>query len=89
MKSMLLNVVFGNMVAVGRLIAIASPDSSPIKRIIQDARERNAVIDATHGRRTRAVVVMDGGHIVLCALQTETLANRLNANSIEELSAQA
>ena len=77
------------MVAVGRLIAIASPDSSPIKRIIQDARERNAVIDATHGRRTRAVVVMDSGHIVLCALQTETLANRLNANSIEELSAQA
>jgi regulator of extracellular matrix RemA (YlzA/DUF370 family) len=89
MKSMLLNVGFGNMVAVGRLIAIASPDSSPIKRIIQDARERNAVIDATHGRRTRAVVVMDSGHIVLCALQTETLANRLNANSIEELSAQA
>ena len=77
------------MVAVGRLIAIASPDSSPIKRIIQDARERNAVIDATHGRRTRAVVVMDSGHIVLCALQTETLANRLNANSIEELSTQA
>ena len=89
MKSMLLNVGFGNMVAVGRLIAIASPDSSPIKRILQDARERNAVIDATHGRRTRAVVVMDSGHIVLCALQTETLANRLNANSIEELSAQA
>ncbi|MEE0681100.1 MAG: DUF370 domain-containing protein [Candidatus Gastranaerophilaceae bacterium] len=89
MKSMLLNVGFGNMVAVGRLIAIASPDSSPIKRIIQDARERNAVIDATHGRRTRAVVVMDSGHIVLCALQTETLANRLNANSIEELSTQA
>lgn len=89
MKSMLLNVGFGNMVAVGRLIAIASPESSPIKRIIQDARERNAVIDATHGRRTRAVVVMDSGHIVLCALQTETLANRLNANSIEELSAQA
>lgn len=89
MKSMLLNVGFGNMVAVGRLIAIASPDSSPIKRIIQDARERNAVIDATHGRRTRAVVVMDSGHIVLCALQTETLANRLNANSIEELGTQA
>ena len=89
MKSMLLNVGFGNMVAVGRLIAIASPDSSPIKRIIQDARDRNAVIDATHGRRTRAVVVMDSGHIVLCALQTETLANRLNANSIEELSTQA
>ena len=89
MKSMLLNVGFGNMVAVGRLIAIASPDSSPIKRIIQDARERNAVIDATHGRRTRAVVVMDSGHIVLCALKTETLANRLNANSIEELSTQA
>ncbi len=89
MKSMLLNIGFGNMVAVGRLIAIASPDSSPIKRIIQDARERNAVIDATHGRRTRAVVVMDSGHIVLSALQTETLANRLNANNLEELSTQA
>ncbi len=89
MKSMLLNVGFGNMVAVGRLIAIASPDSSPIKRIIQDARERNTVIDATHGRRTRAVVVMDSGHIVLSALQTETLANRLNANNIEELNTQA
>ena len=85
----LVNIGFGNVVAAGRIVAIVSPDSSPIKRIIQDARERNAVIDATHGRRTRAVVVMDSGHIVLCALQTETLANRLNANSIEELSTQA
>ena len=80
MHTRLLNVWFGNMVNADRLIAIASPESSPAKRVIQDARERGVIIDATHGRRTRAVIVMDSGHIVLSALQTETVANRLNAD---------
>ena len=80
MHTRLLNVGFGNMVNADRLIAIASPESSPAKRVIQDARERGVIIDATHGRRTRAVIVMDSGHIVLSALQTETVANRLNAD---------
>ena len=80
MHTRLLNVGFGNMVNADRLIAIASPESSPAKRVIQDARERGVIIDATHGRRTRAVIVMDSGHIVLSALQPETVANRLNAD---------
>lgn len=82
MHTRLLNVGFGNMVNADRLIAIASPESSPAKRVIQDARERGVIIDATHGRRTRAVIVMDSGHIVLSALQTETVANRLNADDV-------
>ena len=74
----LINIGFGNMVAANRMIAIVSPESAPIKRIIQDAKEKGILIDATHGRRTRAVIITDSDHIVLSYLQCETVANRLN-----------
>ncbi len=73
----LVNIGFGNMVSANRMIAIVSPESAPIKRIIQDARERGFLIDATHGRRTRAVIITDSDHIILTYLQAETLANRM------------
>ena len=74
----LINIGFGNMVSANRLIAIVSPESAPIKRIIQDARDKGCLIDATYGRRTRAVIVMDSDHVVLSAVQPETVANRLS-----------
>ena len=73
----LINIGFGNMVSAGRLIAVVSPESAPIKRMVQEARDRGVLIDATFGRRTRAVLVMDSDHIVLSALQPETVAGRL------------
>ncbi|HEY9631513.1 MAG TPA: DUF370 domain-containing protein [Coleofasciculaceae cyanobacterium] len=72
----LINIGFGNIVSASRVIAIVSPESAPIKRIITDARERNQLIDATYGRRTRAVIITDSGHVVLSAIQPETVANR-------------
>ena len=80
----LINIGFGNMVSAGRLIAIVSPESAPIKRIIQDAKERGTLIDATYGRRTRAVLIMDSDHIILSAIQTETVANRMVEVSEDE-----
>lgn len=74
----LVNIGFGNMVSASRMVAIVSPESAPIKRIIQDAKERGTLIDATHGRRTRAVIITDSDHIILTYLQSETVANRLN-----------
>ena len=79
----LINIGFGNIVSASRIIAIVSPESAPIMRIIQDARERGVLIDATYGRRTRAVVVMDSGHIILSAVQPETVANRLSDRETE------
>lgn len=79
----LINIGFGNIVSASRIIAIVSPESALIKRIIQDARERGVLIDATYGRRTRAVVVMDSGHIILSAVQPETVANRLSDRETE------
>ena len=73
----LINIGFGNMVASGRLVAIVAPESAPIKRIIQDAKERGTLIDATYGRRTRAVLVMDSDHVILSSVQPETVANRM------------
>ena len=73
----LINIGFGNMVAAGRLVAIVSPESAPIKRIIQDAKERGTLIDATYGRRTRAVLVMNSEHVILSSIQPETVANRM------------
>ena len=73
----LINIGFGNMVSAGRIIAIISPDSAPIKRVISDAREKNMLIDATYGRRTRAVIITDNGCIILSAIQPETVAGRL------------
>ena len=72
----LINIGFGNMVSGDRLIAIVSPESAPIKRIVQEARERGMLVDATYGRRTRAVIITDSDHIILSALQAETLGNR-------------
>lgn len=81
----LVNIGFGNMVSANRMVAIVSPESAPIKRIIQDARDRGFLIDATHGRRTRAVIITDSDHIILTYLQAETLANRMTEESeIEE-----
>ncbi|MBQ5349689.1 MAG: DUF370 domain-containing protein [Oscillospiraceae bacterium] len=74
----LLNIGFGNMVAAHRVVSMVSPESAPIKRIIQDVRERGNLIDATFGRRTRTVIVMDSGHVILSALTPETLNTRLN-----------
>ncbi len=76
----LINIGFGNIVSANRVIAIVSPESAPIKRIISDARERGELIDATYGRRTRAVIVTDSGHIVLSAIQPETVAHRFVSN---------
>ena len=72
----LINIGFGNMVSAGRLIAIVSPESAPIKRMVQEARDRGVLVDATYGRRTRAVLITDSDHIILSALQPETVANR-------------
>jgi regulator of extracellular matrix RemA (YlzA/DUF370 family) len=73
----LINIGFGNIVSAGRIIAIVSPESAPIKRVISDARDRGMLVDATYGRRTRAVVVADSGHIILSAVQPETVKHRL------------
>ena len=74
----LINIGFGNMVFANRLVAIVSPESAPIKRIITEARERGVLIDATYGRRTRAVLITDSDHVILSAIQPETVAHRLN-----------
>lgn len=73
----LINIGFGNMVSADRLVAIVSPDSAPIKRMVQEARERGTLIDASFGRKTRAVLIMDSGHIVLSAVQPASVAGRL------------
>ncbi|HCW73532.1 MAG TPA: hypothetical protein DHM90_06795, partial [Clostridiaceae bacterium] len=77
MNIKLVNIGFGNIVSANKIVAIVSPESAPIKRIIQEARERGMLIDATYGRRTRAVVVTDSDHIILSAVQPETVAHRL------------
>lgn len=82
----LVNIGFGNMVSANRIVAIVSPESAPIKRIIQDSKERGTLIDATHGRRTRAVIITDSGHIILTYLQAETLANRISDENDQEFS---
>ena len=73
----LVNIGFGNMVAASRLVAIVSPESAPVRRLVQDARETGRVIAATYGRRTRAVIIMDSDHVVLAPLQPETVAGRM------------
>lgn len=80
----LINVGFGNMLSSQRLLAIVSPDSSPIKRMIQESKEKGILIDATHGRRTRAVLITDSGFIVLSALLPETITNRVDPKSSVE-----
>lgn len=80
----LINIGFGNIVAAERIIAIVSPESAPIKRIVQEARDRGNLIDATYGRRTRAVVIMDSDHIILSSVQPETVAHRLTGRSSDD-----
>ena len=74
----LVNIGFGNIVSASRIIAIVSPESAPIKRLVQDAKDNKVVVDATYGRRTRAVLIMDSGHIILSAVQPETVAGRVD-----------
>ncbi|MBO5945758.1 MAG: DUF370 domain-containing protein [Clostridia bacterium] len=78
-----INIGFGNMVSAGRIVAIAAPDSAPIKRLVQDAKEDDRVIDVSCGRRTRAVIITDSDHIILSAIQAETITNRL-ANDLAD-----
>lgn len=83
----LINIGFGNIVSSDRIISIISPESAPIKRIVQEAKDSKMAIDATYGRRTRSVIIMDSGHIILSAVQPETIANRLGTsenNQIDE-----
>lgn len=80
----LINIGFGNMVSSSRLVAIVSPESAPIKRAVQEAKEQGMLIDGTYGRRTRAVLVMDSDHIILSALQPETVAARFEEMDEEE-----
>ena len=79
-----INIGFGNMVSANRLVAIVSPESAPIKRIVQEARDKGTLIDATYGRRTRAVIITDSDHVVLSAIQPETVANRFTDTSEDE-----
>ncbi|NBI29617.1 extracellular matrix/biofilm regulator RemA [Chengkuizengella marina] len=80
----LINIGFGNIVSANRIISIVSPESAPIKRIIQEARDRHMLIDATYGRRTRAVILTDSDHVILSAVQPETVAQRLTSNKEDE-----
>ena len=79
-----INIGFGNMVSAGRIVAIAGPDSAPIKRLVQDAREDERVIDVSCGRRTRAVIITDSDHVILSAIAAETITNRLTSDEEED-----
>ncbi len=80
----MINIGYGNMISAERIVGVISPESAPIKRLIQEAKDDGRAIDATYGRKTRAVIVMDSGHIVLSSLITETLASRINENGGSE-----
>jgi len=84
MNIKLINIGFGNIVSANRIIAIVSPESAPIKRIIGEARDRGMLVDATYGRRTRAVIISDSGHIILSAVQPETVKHRLQTKEAVE-----
>lgn len=78
MELKLVHVGFGNIVAVNRVVALVSPDSAPVKRMIREARDRGTLVDLTSGRKTKAAIVLDSGHVVLAAIQPETIAGRLS-----------
>ena len=80
----LINIGFGNIVSAERIISIVSPDSAPIKRIVQEAKDSKMAIDATYGRRTRSVLIMDSGHVILSAVQPETVAGRVEDSENED-----
>ena len=79
-----INIGFGNMVAAERIVTIVSPDSAPVKRLVQDAKDSGRVIDVSCGRRTRAVIITDSEHVILSAIQSETIANRVDDSDVEE-----
>ena len=81
-----INIGFGNIVSSERIISIVSPESAPLKRIVQEAKDEKKAIDATFGRRTRSVIMMDSGHVILSAVQPETIAGRVenNQNDVEK-----
>ena len=80
----LINIGFGNMVSANRIVAIVSPESAPIKRVVREAEDKGVLVNATYGRRSRAVIVMDSGHIVLSSVQPETVANRISEKDDSE-----
>lgn len=84
MQARLVNIGYGTIIAVDRIIAVVAPESAPIKRIVQEAKELKNLIDATYGRRTRSVIIMDNSTVVLSAVQPETIANRVNMDIIKE-----
>ena len=84
MEIKLLNIGFGNVVFSHRIIAIVSPESAPIKRMVQDAKDKGRLLDATYGRRTRSVVITDSDHVILSAVQADTIAHRMNDTELEE-----
>ena len=79
-----INIGFGNMISAGRIVAIASPDSAPVKRLVQDAKDDGRVIDVSCGRRTRAVIITDSDHVILSAIQAETITNRLASDMADD-----
>ena len=79
----LVNICFGNIISLDRIISIVSPDSAPIKRLVQEAKDSKMAIDATYGRKTRAVIIMDSGHVVLSAIQPETVDARIDKEIID------
>ena len=81
----LVNIGFGNMVSTARIITVVSPDSAPIKRIVQEAKERGMLIDASYGRRTRAVIIMDSDHVILSAILPVSIASRVNGKDIQDV----
>lgn len=83
MSIQLINIGFGNMVSANRIIAVISPESAPVKRVISEARDKGLLIDATYGRKTRAVIITDSSHVILSAIQPETVANRFNPDTEE------
>lgn len=85
MVAQLLNVGFGNMVAMARVIAIVDPGSAPMKRLKDEAKQAGKLVDATNGRRTRSIIVTDSDHVVLSAIQTETIAQRFGADALADL----
>ena len=82
MDTQFIKIGFGNIVSANRVVTIVSPESAPIKRIINDGRERGQLIDATYGRRTRAVIITDSNHVILSSIQPETVANRFLFNKV-------
>ena len=80
----LINIGFGNMVSVGRVIAVISPESAPIKRMIREAEDAGVLVNATYGRKTKSVIITDSGHIVLSAMQPETISGRLGGEEAKE-----